>query len=76
MTGVEHVTVQMAPVLDGNPPHLAEFVPQADEKPCNVAEVLKSSGAEMLLKRLPSSQSPTLPSTMWRSRERAIRASF
>jgi len=48
------VTVQMAPVLDGNPPHLAEFVPLADEKPCNVAEVLKSSGAEMLLNFIPT----------------------
>ena len=49
-----NVTVQMAPVLDGNPPHLGEFVPQADEKPWNVAQVLKSSGAEMLLNFIPT----------------------
>jgi myo-inositol-1-phosphate synthase len=48
------VMVQMAPVLDGNPPHLQEFVPTADEKPCNVADVLRSSGAEMLLNFIPT----------------------
>jgi myo-inositol-1-phosphate synthase len=44
----------MAPVLDGNPPHLAEVVPMADEQPCKVAEVLTSSGAEMLLNFIPT----------------------
>lgn len=48
------VTVQMAPILDGNPPHLQEFVPSADEKPCDVATVLKESGAEMLLNFIPT----------------------
>ena len=48
------VKVDMGPVLDGNPPHLQEFVPTATAKPCNVAEVLKKSGAEMLLNFIPT----------------------
>ena len=48
------VTVQMAPPLDGNPPHLAELVPLADAAPCDVAQVLKESGAEMLLNLIPT----------------------
>jgi myo-inositol-1-phosphate synthase len=48
------VTVQMGPVFDGNPPHLAEFVPQAQQAPCDVARVLKESGAEMLLNCIPT----------------------
>ena len=48
------VTVRMAPVLDGNPPHLAEFAPTADVDPCDVGEVLKESGAEMLLNFIPT----------------------
>lgn len=48
------VTVQMGPVLDGNPPHLEEFVPTATEKPCDVVKVLKESGAEMLLNFIPT----------------------
>jgi myo-inositol-1-phosphate synthase len=48
------VKVQMGPVMDGNPPHLAEFVPQSTEKPCDVAKVLKESGAEMLLNFIPT----------------------
>jgi len=48
------VTVQMGPVLDGNPPHLAREVPTADEPPCNVAAALEESGAEMLLNFIPT----------------------
>ena len=48
------VTVNMAPPLDGNPPHLAELAPLSDETPCDVAAVLKESGAEMLLNFIPT----------------------
>ena len=48
------VTVSMAPPLDGNPPHLAEFAPLANETPCDVAAVLQESGAEMLLNFIPT----------------------
>lgn len=48
------VMVQMAPPCDGNPPHLAEFVPLSDEPPCDVAAVLRESGAEMLLNFIPT----------------------
>ncbi|MBD14332.1 MAG: inositol-3-phosphate synthase [Planctomycetaceae bacterium] len=48
------VTVHMASPLDGNPPHLAEFAPLSDATPCDVATVLKESGAEMLLNFLPT----------------------
>lgn len=48
------VTVQMAPVLDGNPPHLEEFVPTARETPCDLAHELMKSEAEMLLNFIPT----------------------
>jgi myo-inositol-1-phosphate synthase len=48
------VTVQMGPVLDGNPPHLGEFVPTAKKESCDVARVLKDSGAEMLINCIPT----------------------
>ena len=48
------VKVQMGPILDGNPPHLAAFVPAAKEGPCDVVEVLKESRAEMLLNFIPT----------------------
>lgn len=48
------VSVQMGQVLDGNPPHLQEFVPTAKEKPCDVAGVLKTTRAEMLLNFIPT----------------------
>lgn len=48
------VKVQMGPVLDGNPPHLNEFYTLSKEKPCDVAKVLKDSGAEMLLNFIPT----------------------
>jgi myo-inositol-1-phosphate synthase len=48
------VKVEMGPVLDGNPPHLQEFVPSAEGPACDVAEVLRKSGAEMLLNFIPT----------------------
>lgn len=46
--------VQMGPVLDGAPEHLRDFVDVADDAPCDVAAVLRDSGAEMLLNFLPT----------------------
>jgi myo-inositol-1-phosphate synthase len=46
--------VNMGPVFDGNPPHLNEFYTLSDKEPCNVAKVLKESGAEMLLNFIPT----------------------
>lgn len=52
------VTVHMGPVLDGVSEHMADhdedrsFV-VADEEPCDVVQVLKESGAEMLINYLP-----------------------
>jgi myo-inositol-1-phosphate synthase len=48
------VTVQKGPVYDGNPPHLAKFVPESPEEPVDVARVLKESGAEMLVNIIPT----------------------
>lgn len=48
------VKVEMGPVLDGNPPHLQEFVPTAEARPCDIVKVLKKSGAEMLLNFIPT----------------------
>ena len=48
------VTVQMAEPHDGNPPHLAELVPLSDAEPCDIAQVLTDSGAEMLLNFIPT----------------------
>ena len=48
------VVVQMGPILDGNPSHLSEFYRTSHTEPCNVAEVLKKSGAEMLLNFIPT----------------------
>ena len=48
------VTVQMGPVMDGVTPALAEFVEVADQPPVDVAQVLRESGAEMLLNFLPT----------------------
>lgn len=48
------VKVSMGPILDGNPPHLAEFYTVSGEKPGNIAEVLRESGAEMLLNFIPT----------------------
>ncbi|MBU6410164.1 MAG: inositol-3-phosphate synthase, partial [Verrucomicrobia bacterium] len=51
------VEVMMGPVLDGVPEHLATFdipVKPAKQKPCDVAKVLRDSGAEILLNFLPT----------------------
>lgn len=48
------VTVQMGPVLDGAPEHLQEFMTPSKAEPCDVAQVLKDSGAEMLLNFIPT----------------------
>jgi len=54
-TGVE---VQMGPVLDGVSPHMLQYPPEqtfvvADREPVSVAEVLKKTGAEVLLNYVP-----------------------
>jgi len=48
------VTVQMGPVLDGCPEHLAEYCTPSTQEPVDAAEVLKKSGAEMLLNFIPT----------------------
>lgn len=52
------VTVQMGEILDGVSPHMSNYPDErrfiaADEKPCDVAKVLKESGADMLINYLP-----------------------
>lgn len=52
------VKVEMGPVLDGVSEHMADYPKErtflvADEKPVNVAQRLKASGAEILLNYLP-----------------------
>ena len=46
--------VEMGPVLDGNPPHLQDFVPTANVPPSDIVKVLRQSGAEMLLNFIPT----------------------
>jgi myo-inositol-1-phosphate synthase len=48
------IEVKMGPVLDGNPPHLAEFVVAAKKDPVDVEKTLQGSGAEILLNFLPT----------------------
>lgn len=48
------VSVNMGPVLDGCPPHLAEFSTPSTQEPCDVVQVLKESGAEMLVNLIPT----------------------
>jgi myo-inositol-1-phosphate synthase len=48
------VIVRRGPTLDGNPPHLAEFVPESDEPEANVMEVLEESRAQVLVNLLPT----------------------
>ena len=48
------VTVCPGPVLDGYPEHFAEFFDVAKERPCDVGQALKDSGAEMLLNFIPT----------------------
>ena len=52
------IKVQMAPVLDGVAEHMKDYPPDqrfepASAKPVNIAKVLKSSGAEILVNYLP-----------------------
>ncbi len=52
------VVVQMAPVLDGVSPHMAQYPPEqtfvvADAPPVDVARVLRETGAEVLLNYMP-----------------------
>jgi len=52
------VTVQMGPVLDGVAPHMAEYPDDrafrvADTSPCDVAALLRDTGAEILVNYLP-----------------------
>ena len=48
------VVVQMGPVEDGVPPHLARYMEIADEPPVDVARALRDAGAEVLLNMLPT----------------------
>src|SRR5439155_1530908 len=52
------VTVEMGPVLDGVAEHMREYPPEeafvvAERRPADVVEVLRRSGAEMVLNYLP-----------------------
>lgn len=52
------VKVEMGPVLDGISEHMADYSEEksfvvAAQEPCNVAQVLKESGAEILINYLP-----------------------
>jgi myo-inositol-1-phosphate synthase len=48
------VIVQRGPTLDGNPAHLAVFVPEADAPVVDVAEFLKKSQVQVLVNLLPT----------------------
>ncbi|MGD2156603.1 MAG: hypothetical protein PVG14_02980 [Anaerolineales bacterium] len=48
------VKVMKGPILDGNPPNLAKLVPESQEQQVDVAQVLKESGAEMLVNIIPT----------------------
>jgi myo-inositol-1-phosphate synthase len=48
------VKVQMGPVEDGVPPHLARFVEVSDAKPVDIVKAIKESKAEVLLNMLPT----------------------
>lgn len=48
------VIVQKAPALDGNPSHLNAYYKLSEAPDCNVAEVLRESGAEMLMNFIPT----------------------
>lgn len=48
------VKVQMGPVMDGAPDHLRQFVEVADVQPVNVGEVLRQTGAEVLVNLIPT----------------------
>lgn len=56
--GARSPIVHMSPILDGNPPHMAEYPESqrfiaSDVKPANVAQVLRESGAQILVNYLP-----------------------
>ena len=42
------------PTLDGNPEHLARFVPESREEPIDVVSLLKDNGVEVLVNLLPT----------------------
>jgi myo-inositol-1-phosphate synthase len=48
------VTVQRGPTLDGNPAHLAVFVPESMAAEVDVVQVLVESGAQVLVNLLPT----------------------
>jgi myo-inositol-1-phosphate synthase len=47
-------TVLRGPTLDGNPEHLARFVPESESEPVDVAEALRRHHAEILVNLLPT----------------------
>jgi myo-inositol-1-phosphate synthase len=51
---ISPVIVHRGPTLDGNPPHLAVFVPESDDPELDVAAALKESQAEVLVNLLPT----------------------
>jgi len=42
------------PTLDGNPDHLAQFVPESPESPVDVASVLRDNAVDVLVNMLPT----------------------
>lgn len=48
------VIVQRGPTLDGNPPHLAEMVPESTAPVADVVRVLEESHAQVLVNLLPT----------------------
>ncbi len=48
------VKVQMGPVADGYPKHFETWFKVSSRKPCNIANILAKSGAEMLLNFIPT----------------------
>ncbi|MGE5073437.1 MAG: myo-inositol-1-phosphate synthase, partial [Anaerolineae bacterium] len=42
------------PTLDGNPEHLERFVPESEQEPVEVAEVLRAEQVEILVNLLPT----------------------
>ncbi len=57
LPGVEvdiDLPVLRGPTLDGNPEHLARFVPESPDTPVDVAAALRGSGAQILINLLPT----------------------
>jgi myo-inositol-1-phosphate synthase len=48
------VKVLMGPVEDGAPPHLAKYMDVCSDEPVNVVQVLKDTGAQVMLNMLPT----------------------